>query len=327
MKVNFPLISIIVPNYNHDKYLNQRLESIFNQSYINFEVILLDDCSTDNSRNILLEYAKNPKVSYCVFNDLNSGNTFEQWNKGIQLAKGEFIWIAESDDFSDSSFLEIVSEPLISNEDVVLSFCQSNRVDENGEITGTWKTHTDYLDLNQFSSNFIMQGDLFIKKYLIYKNVIPNASGVLIRKSICKEIGTLEVDSYLKYCGDWLLYFELLMNNKVAFSNQTLNNFRYHSQSVIAKATAKGILDRNNIIEIQLRKKMHAVLSKSKKIKLIEIRKLNKNLLNKLQYEQVYILNNNNQKIKACLLFFSIFQFFLKNFYRQNYILFKAYFK
>ena len=72
MVVQFPLVSIIVPNYNHEKYLKQRLDSIFNQTYSNFEVILLDDCSSDSSQTILLEYAKNPKVSYCIFNEFNS---------------------------------------------------------------------------------------------------------------------------------------------------------------------------------------------------------------------------------------------------------------
>ena len=66
-----PLISVIVPNFNHVKYLTQRLNSIFNQTYSNFEVILLDDCSTDNSREILSKYARNKKVSHCVFNENN----------------------------------------------------------------------------------------------------------------------------------------------------------------------------------------------------------------------------------------------------------------
>ena len=100
-------ISIIIPNYNHAKYLPQRLESVYNQTYQDFEVILLDDCSNDDSVTILNTYAKHLKTSHVVFNDKNSGNTFTQWAKGIALAKGDFIWIAESDDVADLSFLEI----------------------------------------------------------------------------------------------------------------------------------------------------------------------------------------------------------------------------
>ena len=59
-----PTISILVPNYNHSKYLVERLESIFNQTYQDYELILLDDCSTDESWSIILTYANHPQVSY-----------------------------------------------------------------------------------------------------------------------------------------------------------------------------------------------------------------------------------------------------------------------
>ena len=90
----------------------QRLESVYNQTYQDFEVILLDDCSNDDSVTILNTYAKHPKTSHVVFNDKNSGSPFKQWAKGLALAKGEFIWIAESDDVADLSFLEISVESL-----------------------------------------------------------------------------------------------------------------------------------------------------------------------------------------------------------------------
>ena len=88
-------VSVIVPCYNHAPYLKQRIESILNQTYQNFELILLDDVSPDESGEILLSYKDHPKVSHCIINERNSGSTFHQWNKGIALAQGELIWIAE----------------------------------------------------------------------------------------------------------------------------------------------------------------------------------------------------------------------------------------
>jgi glycosyltransferase involved in cell wall biosynthesis len=164
-KVNLPLVSIIVPNYNHKKYLVQRLECVFNQTYPDFEVILLDDCSSDKSQEILLEYAKNPKVSHCVFNDTNSGNTFVQWNKGIALAKGDYIWIAESDDFCELNFLEELIQPVLQDQEITLVYCQSNRVDEAGKITGSWLNHTDNLDASLFLTDFVMDGNEFIERF------------------------------------------------------------------------------------------------------------------------------------------------------------------
>jgi glycosyltransferase involved in cell wall biosynthesis len=99
-------ISIIVPNFNHASFLKERPDSVFNQTYQDFEVILLDDCSTDNSLEVLQEYANHPKVAHFVINEQNTGSTFKQWKKGIELAKGEWIWIAESDDWCEPSLLQ-----------------------------------------------------------------------------------------------------------------------------------------------------------------------------------------------------------------------------
>ncbi|CAN1531922.1 Glyco_tranf_GTA_type domain containing protein [Flavobacteriaceae bacterium] len=73
----------------------------------------MGDFSTDNSRKIISEYASNGKVSHCVYNEINTGNTFIQWNKGIELAKGDFIWIAELDDFCELNFLQELIQPLV----------------------------------------------------------------------------------------------------------------------------------------------------------------------------------------------------------------------
>src|SRR5215472_4105163 len=100
-----PKVSVIIPNYNHARYLQQRIDTVLGQTFQDFEVILLDDCSTDESRSIISEYAKDPRVR-TEFNEVNSGSTFKQWNKGVRLARGEYVWIAESDDYADKRFLE-----------------------------------------------------------------------------------------------------------------------------------------------------------------------------------------------------------------------------
>ena len=87
-----PQVSVIIPNFNHAAYLDQRINSVLNQTYQDFEVILLDDCSTDNSKEVLLKYSDNMKVAHVIFNDKNCGSTFNQWKKGLHLAKGKYIW-------------------------------------------------------------------------------------------------------------------------------------------------------------------------------------------------------------------------------------------
>lgn len=252
-----PLISIVVPNFNHGKFLRDRLESIYNQTYENLEVILLDDKSSDNSREILHQYIKHPKTTYCVLNEENSGSTFSQWNKGIGLVSGDYVWIAESDDVCEHSMLDELIKPHILNKNVGLSFCQSNRLDSKNNITGSWLNHTvDLPDNKKWQGDFIMDGNKFIENFLIYKNVIPNVSAVLFNRKKLLEYVPLEILPYMKYYADWYFYIQILSKSKVAFISTPLNHFRYHEKSVIAKASGESGWIRIFKMEIQGRKKM-----------------------------------------------------------------------
>ena len=124
-----PLISVIIPNFNHAPYLKQRIDSVLSQTYDNLEVILLDDCSRDNSGEILSSYKHNPKVKKIIINENNSGSTFKQWEKGFELSCGEYIWIAESDDYCDAFFLERLVGQLSENGTVAIAYTSSHLVD------------------------------------------------------------------------------------------------------------------------------------------------------------------------------------------------------
>ena len=218
------MISVIVPNYNHKPYLKDRLESIFNQGYQDYEVILLDDCSTDDSEKLLLEYTKHPKVSICEINKSNFGSPFRQWKKGIDLAKGDYIWIAESDDFCQASFLETLIKPF-SNPKVVLVYCQSKIIDGQGNIVShdnlKW---TNDIDSFRWSADYTSSGIDECAEYLSIKNTIPNASAVLFKKDIMDKI-EWDIDKF-KMTGDWMLWVKLLMNGDVAYVSDPLNYFR-----------------------------------------------------------------------------------------------------
>ena len=99
------MVSVIIPNYNHASFLKQRIDSVLNQTYPDFEVVILDDCSTDNSKSIIEQYRGHHKVNNIVYNNINSGSSFQQWKKGIDFAKGEWIWVAESDDYAHENLL------------------------------------------------------------------------------------------------------------------------------------------------------------------------------------------------------------------------------
>jgi glycosyltransferase involved in cell wall biosynthesis len=308
-----PLVSVIVPNYNHEKYLEQRLESIFNQTYSNYEVILMDDCSTDNSLSILHKYEGHEKVVKSVFNKTNTGNTFKQWAKGIQMAKGELVWIAETDDYCDKQFLERLVQSFNADSEVVLAFCQSNRVNEKGEITGNWITYTDDLDARLFQNDFVMDGNLFVEKFLINRNVIPNASAVVFRKEAVDIHQHLDIAPEFRYCGDWMFYFKFILNKKIFFLSDSLNYFRYHSTSVIAKAIQSEKRLTFMDIEYKLRFVLMEYLNEMKISNYDKI-KANNNFIkrNFITYEKALLFIQTGKKVKGYLMMLTVFDVYLK---------------
>lgn len=230
-----PKVSVIIPNFNHACYLDVRLSSILDQTFQNFEIILLDDCSTDNSKDIIERYRNHPKISHINYNSINTGNTFKQWDAGIRKSNGEFIWIAESDDFCEKTFLENAVNSLDRNSNVGLVYCQSWKIDEFDTIKGSWLGWTKDLNDGLFQKDFAYNGVTFVENFLIHKNVIPNASAVVFRKNIYFNIDGVNYD--IKYCGDWFLWLKIALVSDVAYISEPLNYFRCHQKSVIYKAS------------------------------------------------------------------------------------------
>jgi glycosyltransferase involved in cell wall biosynthesis len=224
------MVSIIVPNYNHAPFLKQRFESILNQTYTDFELIILDDCSTDNSREVIEQYQSNTKISKIIYNEQNSGNTFKQWNKGISYAKGEYIWIAESDDFCEKNFLEKLLSYLENDKEIALAYSSTKRINAEGDIIDDLQWWYGDLGANRWNVDHINNGRDEIKRYLAFKNTIPNASAVIFKKSIFNEIGRAPTDYILS--GDWLFWMQLIEKYKICYCTGTTNYFRVHQRSV-----------------------------------------------------------------------------------------------
>jgi len=216
------LVSIIIPNYNHSKYLQQRIDSVLNQTFQDIEVIILDDCSTDNSNEIIEQYRNHPKVAAIIYNEINSGTTFKQWNKGFGLAKGEYIWIAESDDWADSKFLETLIPEIEKDKQLGLIYCDSYLVEQDGEIRK--------IPGNNTLTGYYNNGKQEIIKNFIDGTAINNVSAVVFRKEKVFEAG-LAPENF-KLAGDWFFYVKLLLISDIRFVATKLNYFRQHQQSV-----------------------------------------------------------------------------------------------
>ena len=223
-----PLISIIVPNYNHATFLQQRLDSIFKQTFQDFEVILLDDCSTDNSVELLNNYANNKKVSHFVVNKKNSGSPFKQWEKGMELAKGDFIWIAESDDFCELNFLEKIMQQYKKVPSLGLVYSQTIDVSESNDKIYHRIDFTQNFKPNIWEEDFVLKGEQFVTSYLSVKNVIPNASGVVFKKELVYNNVFSKTLLDMRMCGDWFFWIQLSLKTEIGFISSTLNYFRNH---------------------------------------------------------------------------------------------------
>jgi len=224
-----PLVSVILPNYNHALYLRKRIECILAQTFTDWELIILDDCSTDQSRELIEAYRDHPAVRHIVYNDSNSGSTFRQWKKGLELAAGEWIWIAESDDYCDSNFLACLMDitiPVSVGLRYALS-CPVDGADQRLEEalyhprTGTYS------------------GTAFLKEHLLQLNRIPNASAVVVRKDLLADSLTPQLQGY-RLLADWMVWCTVVLQTNVYYTEATHNYHRYHTANVRSRLFKEG---------------------------------------------------------------------------------------
>lgn len=227
-----PRVSVIVPSYNHAQFIGARLESILAQTWTDFEVIILDDASNDASLDIIRSYMGDSRVSKIVVNVVNSGSPFAQWNRGIALARGELIWIAESDDLAEKDMLKRLVACFDNRPQMVLAYAQSLRIDSEGRVLGTWQDVIAPRKRELFVDDFHAPGDQLMEVGLLQQNLIPNASAVLFRRSIFEQVGGADVE--IQKCSDWHLWCKMLSWGDVCFIAMPLNRFRRHPNSVIA---------------------------------------------------------------------------------------------
>jgi len=244
MPSNNLLLSVIIPNYNHAAYLRQRIESVLGQDYENIELILLDDFSQDNSCDILDEFSVHPKVKHVVKNQTNSGSTFLQWQRGFELAKGDLIWIAESDDRSDHRFASELIH-MIEDKQLDLAYCDSHVINQDGDIEGRLDWWYASLSHDQWKQSFVMDGSTFVRDYMSIKNAIMNASSVIFRKSALQGIAAPRAD--MKLCGDWDFWSRLLLGKKLGYSSAPLNYYRFHADTVRARPNNAELVYRESL--------------------------------------------------------------------------------
>lgn len=235
-----PLVTVIVPNYNHAPYLRQRLESVFGQTWRNLEVLLMDDCSSDGSREILREFAERySDRTRLILNEERSGGVFHQWEKGLREARGELVWIAESDDWCSTDFLETLV-PFFRNQAVQLAYAATDFMSGDG-ATKIWSMEEYLADLGaeRWNVPFVVPAPQIVREAFALRNIIPNVSSAVFRR--VDRLDVLGIDDWrrMRTCGDWAFYLNLIRGGLLAYSPETRNYYRIHQSNTSVRSYAE----------------------------------------------------------------------------------------
>ncbi len=231
-----PAVSVVVPNYNHAQFLERRLDSIYGQTFTDFEVLLLDDASDDESIDILKRYAeRHARNTRLIQNERNSRSPFAQWAKGIELARGNLVWIAESDDYCELDLLEQLRKPF-ADPRVALSYAIPVSVDHSGTpISYQFADYASELPLARWQSSYVAEAEEEVAVALGLRNTIPNASAALFRREAALPFLKDPIWQRMRICGDWCFYLKLLQGRRIAFVKEALSYFTHTETNTSAR--------------------------------------------------------------------------------------------
>lgn len=227
-------ISVVIPNYNYENFLLPRIYSILNQTEKIHELIILDDCSKDNSRKLIDEIVEKiaPYIKVQkVYNQENSGCAFKQWKKGFALATGDYVWIAEADDCCDKTLLKNIIKPIKQDKNIYISYADTAFINAWDKIIlPTIKPEIDIRKTNHWESDFVDNGLEEIKNYTFLNCIIANVSSCIIKRDNYDDIFEKIIE--YKQAGDWLFYVSVMKKGDIAFCNKPLNYYRLHGNNV-----------------------------------------------------------------------------------------------
>ncbi len=227
-------ISVVIPNYNYENFLLPRIYSILNQTEKIHELIILDDCSKDNSRKLIDEIVEkiSPYIKVQkVYNEENSGCAFKQWKKGFALATGDYVWIAEADDCCDKTLLKNIVKPIEQDKNIYISYADTAFINAWDKIIlPTIKPEIDIRKTNHWESDFVDNGLEEIKNYTFLNCIIANVSSCIIKRDNYDDIFEKIIE--YKQAGDWLFYVSVMKKGDIAFCNKPLNYYRLHGNNV-----------------------------------------------------------------------------------------------
>jgi len=201
-------ISVIIPTYNRAHIIAKSIKSVLNQTITPLEIIIVDDHSTDNTRDIIKSF-NHPSIKY-VMNTFSKGANGAR-NTGIMLAKGKYIAFQDSDDLWRPTKLEKQLQLMESNENIDMCFCSLEMTNNKRGIVPKRKVNSNEVQKELIKSNFISTQTIFIKKEVAEENLF---------------------DENLKRFQDWDFCIRISKNYKIEHINETLVNVEVQNDSI-----------------------------------------------------------------------------------------------
>jgi glycosyltransferase involved in cell wall biosynthesis len=273
------IVSVVLTSYNSELYIRDQIDSILNQSYVKFELLIVDDFSQDNTRNIICEYAeKDPRVNF-LFNEKNCGCT-ASFSKGIENSKGEFILLSDHDDVWQENKIECL---LTEINDAVLVYSDCNIIDSSGIVTSnSYKEQNKLIGMDSSNKNII--------PICAFNSFILGCS-IMFQRQLVDYILPITDDSYNH--DKWIVFIASCVG-KIKFIDEKLFSYRVHgnnlSKNSNVKEANKFFIDSN--------------LTKPIFFRIENIEKLKKRLVSNSKSVDVFFKKYNSGKKNQVLFYF-----------------------
>lgn len=228
-----PLVSIITPTYNHEKFIGECIESVISQTWPDWEMIIADDGSTDHTAGIVESYErKDSRIHFIRQSNVGIFRLAETYNKALSYAKGEYVAILEGDDLWNPDKLEIQMEGFLNNPEAILGWGQAQGIDHKTRTIHRIFPDPDSKDYHLFENN--PAGSIL--NILFFRMPMP-ALTVIVRKKALDDIG-----GFRQCCGlpliDIPTFFELSLRGRFFFTPSVLGSWRIYTAQVTKTYTA-----------------------------------------------------------------------------------------
>jgi glycosyltransferase involved in cell wall biosynthesis len=233
--MNNPRVSFVVPCYNLAHLLSECVKSILAQTYRDFEILIMDDCSPDNTAEIAKSF-QDSRVKY-IRNDHNLGH-LRNYNKGIALSRGEYVWLISADDYLRNRYiLECYVELMDKHPNIGYTFCPG--------IGVRGKEETELLQYSAYSNHDqIVKGHVFVKDLLKLNIVL--APSAMARRKCYERLSMFPLDTVwngsrvdMGWCGDWYLWCLFALFFDVGYFAEPMVCYREHDLSMTHTLTQK----------------------------------------------------------------------------------------